>query len=68
MKGKDCIIYDDMIDTGGTLCRAAADLKKRGASKIYCFASHGVFSTGKKAFDMIEKSVLTSVVVTNSIP
>jgi ribose-phosphate pyrophosphokinase len=48
-----------MIDTGGTLCRAAADLKKRGARKIYCFASHGVFSTGKKALNMIEKSVLT---------
>jgi len=57
-----------MIDSGRILCRAAADLKKKGARKIYCFASHGVFSTGKIAFDNIEKSALTSVVVTNSIP
>lgn len=68
VKGKDCIIFDDMVDTGGTLCNAATDLKKFGAKRIYCFASHGLFSTGKKAIDRIEKSDLEAVVVTNSVP
>jgi len=64
----DCIIYDDMIDTGGTLCAAAKDLKKFGAKKVYCFASHGIFSTGKPAIDKIENSCLDSVIVTDTIP
>ena len=56
VKGRDCIIFDDMIDTGGTLCKAAADLKKFGAKRVYAFASHGLFSTGKASIDKIEKS------------
>ena len=55
VKGKDVIIYDDMIDTGGTLCKAAKDLKKRGARKIYAFAAHGLFSK-KGSIARIEKS------------
>jgi ribose-phosphate pyrophosphokinase len=44
VKGKDVIIVDDMIDTGGTLVEAATTLKKHGAGKIYAFATHGIFS------------------------
>lgn len=42
--GKDCIILDDMIDTAGTLCKAAQGLKDKGAKNVYAFATHGVFS------------------------
>jgi ribose-phosphate pyrophosphokinase len=44
VKGRDAIIYDDMIDSGGTLCKAAADLKKKGARRVFCFATHGLFN------------------------
>lgn len=44
VKGKTCIIVDDMIDTAGTLCEAAKVLKANGASKVYAFATHGIFS------------------------
>ena len=44
VKGKTCIIVDDMIDTAGTLTQAAALLKEQGASKVYAFATHGIFS------------------------
>lgn len=55
VRGRDVIIYDDMIDTGGTLCKAAQDLKARGARKIYAFATHGLFSTSD-AIKRIENS------------
>ena len=66
VKGKTCIIIDDMIDTAGTLCKAADILTENGASKVYAFATHGVFSG--KAYQNIEKSSLEKVIVTNSIP
>ena len=66
VKDCDCIIIDDMIDTAGTLCLAAEELKKNGAKKVYAFATHGLFSG--KAIQNIEKSSLEKVVVTNSIP
>ena len=66
VKDKTCIIIDDMIDTAGTLCKAADMLKTNGATKVYAFATHGVFSG--KAYDNIEKSCLEKVIVTNSIP
>ena len=40
----DAIIVDDMVDTAGTLCKAANVLKEAGARRVFCFASHGVFS------------------------
>lgn len=64
--GSDCIIVDDMIDTAGTLCSAAEDLKKAGARKVYAFATHGLFSG--PASDRIARSVLEAVVVTDTIP
>jgi ribose-phosphate pyrophosphokinase len=66
VKDKTCIIIDDMIDTAGTLCKAAEMLKDNGARKVYAFATHGVFSG--KANQNIEKSCLEKVIVTNSIP
>jgi ribose-phosphate pyrophosphokinase len=60
------VIVDDMIDTAGTLCTAAANLKANGARRVYAFASHGLFSG--PASDRIGRSVLEEVVVTNTIP
>lgn len=64
--GKDCIIVDDMIDTAGTLCKAAGELKEMGANKVYAFATHGVFSG--PAPERLKDSVLEKVIVTNTIP
>ena len=44
VEGRTCVIIDDMIDTGGTLCAAAEQLKERGANEIYALATHGVLS------------------------
>jgi len=44
VKGKICIIIDDMTDTSGTLCKAATELKQQGAEKVYAFITHGIFS------------------------
>ena len=38
--GRDCVIVDDMIDTGGTLCKAAEALKERGAKRVFAYATH----------------------------
>jgi len=66
VEGKVCIIVDDMIDTAGTLCKAAAALKDRGAEKVVAYATHPVFSG--KAYDNINRSVLDEVVVADTIP
>jgi len=65
IKGKNIIIVDDMIDTAGTLLKAAAALKKGGACDIYATAAHGIFAGD--AIKNIEKSQIKEVVVTNSI-
>ena len=62
----DCIIVDDMIDTAGTLCTAANELKMMGAARIFAFATHGLFNG--PAPDRIEKSALTEVVMCNTVP
>lgn len=64
-EGKDCILLDDMIDSAGTLCNAAAALMDRGAKSVRAYASHGVFSG--KAFDRINASPFEEVVVSDSI-
>ncbi len=65
VKGRDCVIVDDMIDTGGTLCKAAEALKERGAKRVFAYATHAVFSG--KAAENIKNSVLDQVVITDSI-
>ena len=42
--GRDCVLVDDMIDTGGTLCKAAEALKERGAKRVFAYATHPIFS------------------------
>lgn len=66
VKGRDCIIVDDLIDTAGTLCNAAVAVKEKGARRVVACATHGVFSG--PAIDRIEASPLEQVVVSNSIP
>jgi ribose-phosphate pyrophosphokinase len=66
VRGKDCIIIDDIIDTAGTLCGAAQVLADKGARKVVACASHGVLSG--PAVKRIAASPLAEVVVTDSIP
>ncbi len=66
VEGMNCILLDDMIDTGGTLCKAAEALKKRGAVSVKAFATHPVFSGS--ALDNIASSELEEVIVCDSIP
>ena len=66
VKGKICILVDDMIDTAGTLCKAAEALKNEGAADVYGCATHAVLSG--PALERINDSVLKQVIVTNSIP
>lgn len=64
--GRTCLIVDDMVDTAGTLCKAAEALKAEGASKVVAYATHPVLSG--KAIDNITNSTLDSLVVTDTIP
>jgi ribose-phosphate pyrophosphokinase len=67
VKGKTCILFDDMIDTAGSLCNAANALVEFGGAKeVYACATHGVFSGS--AFQRIDESHLKEVVVHNTIP
>lgn len=65
VEGKDCIIVDDIVDSAGTLCNAAAALKEKGAKSVSAYITHGVLSG--KALERIENSSLTELVVTDSI-
>ena len=64
VEGRDCIIYDDIIDTAGTITEAAKMLKNNGANRIYIAASHGLFNG--PALERLEKAPIEEVVVTNS--
>ena len=66
VSNKTCIMIDDIIDTGGTICRAANLLKENGALEIFVFAVHGLFS--RDAINNIEASSISNLVVTNTIP
>lgn len=66
VEGKDVILVDDMIDTAGTMCKAANMLKSRGANSIMALGTHPVLSG--PALERIAQSALDEVVVTNSIP
>ena len=65
VEGRRCIIFDDIIDSGGTLCNAAAALKEQGAKEVSAYITHGVLSG--KAVERISNSVLKELVVTDSI-
>lgn len=66
VKDKQCIIIDDMIDTGGTITRGAEALKKAGAREIYSACTHAVFSG--PAVETLKLAPINEMVVTNTIP
>ena len=66
VQGQTAILLDDMVDTAGTLCSAAAKLQERGAKEVHACCSHAVLSG--PAIERINDSVIKSLVVTNSIP
>ena len=65
VEGMRCILIDDIVDSGGTLCNAAAALLKNGATEVHAYITHGVLSGG--AVSRIQKSRLKSLVITDSI-
>ena len=66
VSGRSCILIDDMIDTGGTIVAAADALKAAGAADVWAMATHGVLSD--PATDRLKNSVISKVVVTNTLP
>jgi ribose-phosphate pyrophosphokinase len=65
VKGKRCVLIDDIVDSGGTLCNASDALLKYGASEVHAYITHGVLSGGAVA--RIQSSTLKSLVITDSI-
>ncbi len=63
--GRVCVLIDDIVDSAGTLCNAAAALKQQGATEVMAYSSHGVLSGGAAA--RVQGSDLTELVVTDSI-
>jgi ribose-phosphate pyrophosphokinase len=66
VEGRNCVIMDDMVDTAGTLTKAAEVLKERGAKKVVAYCTHPVLSG--PAIERISNSPLDELVVTNTIP
>ena len=60
ISGKNILVVEDIIDSGNTLCKAAEVLKSHGAKKLFCYATHGIFTKGaeelSKSFDVIMTS------------
>jgi ribose-phosphate pyrophosphokinase len=67
IEGRNCVIMDDMIDTAGTLVKAAEVLKDRGAKQVYAYCTHPIFS-GPAIERITQGSALDEVVITNTIP
>jgi len=65
VSGRTCLIIDDMVDTAGTLCKAAEILLENGAKEVHSYISHGVMSG--PAVERVTKSVMKSLVITDSI-
>ena len=66
VSGKECILFDDMVDTGGSLCNAAQAIHDNGATKVYACATHAVLSG--PAIERIQNSVIEEMVFLNTIP
>src|SRR5215510_15115292 len=66
VQGRTCILQDDIIDTAGTITKAASALKANGAAQVFACAVHGVLSG--QAIDRIERSPIDRLIVTNTIP
>ena len=65
VEGRFCILIDDIVDSAGTLCNAAAALQQAGAEGVVAYVTHGVLSGGAVA--RVEGSQLTELVITDSI-
>ena len=65
VKGKTCLLVDDIIDSGGTIVSAAKALKNRGAKEVYVYITHGVLSG--EAVKKIKNSVIKNLVITDTI-
>ncbi len=65
--GKDCILVDDMMDTGTTIIRAAQRLKRAGARRVFVYVSHGLFS-GTAWASVVKSEAIDEVIVSNTIP
>lgn len=66
VEGRDVVLVDDLVDTAGTLCKAAQIIMDKGAKSVRAIATHGVLSG--KAYENIENSVLEELVITDTIP
>lgn len=66
IEGRDIVLIDDIIDTGGTLCKAADMMMDRGATSVRALITHPVLSG--KAYENVEKSKITELIVTDTIP
>jgi len=66
VRGRSCVLVDDLVDTAGTLCQAAAALKTNGAARVLAYCTHAVLSG--PAVENIAASALDELVVTNTIP
>jgi ribose-phosphate pyrophosphokinase len=66
VEGRTCVIVDDMIATGGTICAAAERLRSRGAASIWAVATHGIFAV--PAVDRLRRAPIERIVVTNTLP
>ncbi len=66
VEGRACVVVDDMIDTAGTICAAAEQLKAHGAVEVHALATHGLFSD--PAIDRIKNSLISRVAVTDTVP
>ncbi|MFP1682342.1 ribose-phosphate pyrophosphokinase [Alloalcanivorax sp. C16-1] len=66
VEGRTCVLVDDIVDTAGTLCKAAQALKDHGAAKVYAYCTHAVLSG--PAIDNISNSAMDQLVVTDTIP
>lgn len=66
VKGRTCLIVDDIVDTAGTLCKAANALKEKGAKNVIAYCTHAIFSGN--ALSNISNSVLDEIVVCDTIP
>ena len=66
VEGRSCVLVDDLVDTAGTLCKAAGALKEHGAARVVAYCTHAVLSG--PAVDNIDNSDLDELVVTNTIP
>lgn len=66
VQGRTCVMIDDLVDTAGTLCQAAAALKRHGAIKVVAYCTHAVLSG--RAIENLKDSVLDELIVTDTIP